>query len=94
MKYIIRLNPKAYNPLTRKIIAECLWEVEQCGNRDSELVKWHCADVRINATPIRELFTLPEPGAGAWQHTCFGVCMRGMDDVIEIRTRPEDASGN
>ena len=92
MRYIVRLNPKAFNPLTRKIIADRLWEVEQCATRDSEAVKWHCADVRIDATPIRELFTIPTEGT--WEHTAFGVCLRGMDDVIEIRTRPADASGN
>lgn len=94
MKYIVRLNPKAFNPLTRKIIAERLWEVEQCSTRDSEAVKWHCADVRINSTPIRELFKIPAAGEEPWQHICFGVCLRGMDDVVEIRTRPADASGN
>lgn len=94
MKYIIRLNPKALNPLTRKIIADRLWEVEQCLTKDSESVKWHCADVRIDKTPIRELFQIPAEGSEPWQHTCYGVCLRGMDDVVEIRTRPADASGN
>lgn len=94
MKYIVRLNPKAFNPLTRKIIAERLWEVEQCATRDSEVVKWHCADVRIDKTPIRELFRIPESGTEPWSHECFGICVRGMDDVIEIKTGPCDASGN
>lgn len=99
MKYIVRLNPRALNPITRKIIADRLWEVEQCeimgsdGHLKSESVKWHGADVRIDQTPIRMLFQIPTDGA-PWQHVCFGVCLRGMDDVIEIKTRPQDASGN
>lgn len=100
MKYIIRLNPRAFNPLTRKVISSRLWEVEQCESRgrdgrvDSELVIWHCADVRIDKTPIRELYQLPKDGEKPWQMECFGVCVRGQDNAIVIITGASDVSGN
>lgn len=100
MKYIIRLNPKALNPITRKIIADKVWEVEQCESRgrdggiDSHKVIWHCADVRVNATPIRELFQMVKEGEKPWSVEYFGICVRGADDAIEIKTGAHDASGN
>lgn len=94
MKYIVRLNPKAYNPITRAIIVSRLWEIEQCANKDSGRVIWHCADVRVDKTPIRELYTLPKEGENPWEAEYFGICVRGQDDAIEIRTGEHDASGN
>ena len=100
MKYLVRLNPKAYNPLTRKVIPERLWEIEQCksvgkgGGVDSEPVIWHCADIRIDKTPIRELFELPKLGEAPWQREYFGICVRGQDNVVEIKTGAQDVSGN
>ena len=100
MKYIIRLNPKAFNPLIREVIAERLWEVEQCawrgrdGNQDSEKVIWHCADVRIDSTPIRELYKPLNLGEKVWEWGGSGICVRGQDNVIEIKTGSQDASGN
>ena len=94
MRYIIRLNPRAFNPITRKVIAARLWEVEQCGNRDSEKVIWHCADVRVDKQHVRELFQLPKEGEQPWQHECFGICVRGQDNAIEIHTGAADVSGN
>lgn len=94
MKYIVRINPKAFNPLTKKVIVDRLWEVEQCSNRDSARVLWHCRDVRIDAKPIQELFMLPKAGEPPWQWEGFGVCVRGYDDAIEIHTGPHDSSGN
>lgn len=94
MKYIVRLNPKAFNPITRKVIVERLWEIEQCANRDSDRIVWHCADVRIDTTPIRELFTLPKEGEKPWEADYFGICVRGQDNAIEIHTGKADASGN
>jgi hypothetical protein len=100
MNYIVRLNPRAFNPLTRKVSAHILWEVEQCekiggnGRMDSEKVIWHCADVRIDKKHIREFFQLPKAGEPPWQYKCFGVCVRGQDNAIEIRTEAADVSGN
>jgi len=94
MRYLVRLNPKAFNPITRKVIVERLWEIEQCANRDMERVIWHCEDVRIDATPIRELFTLSKDGEKPWEAEYFGICVRGQDNAIEIRTGRHDASGN
>ena len=94
MKYLVRLNPRAFNPLTRKAIVERLWEIEQCANRDSEKVIWHGHDVRIDATPIRELYQLPKEGEQPWQAEYFGICVRGQDNAIEIHTGKSDASGN
>jgi hypothetical protein len=92
LKYIVRLNSKAFNPITRKVIAARLWEVEQCawkghdGSQDSEKVIWHCADVRIDDTPIRTLYTLPGEEAKPWEAEYFGICVRGQDNVVEIKT--------
>ena len=94
MKYVVRLNPKAFNPLTKQVIPDRLWEIEQCANRDSEKVIWHAGEVRIDGVPMRELFKLPEPGGKPWELECFGFCVRGQDNAIEIRTRRPDASGN
>ena len=100
MRYIIRLNPRAFNLLTRKVSADRLWEIEQCEKRggdgriDSEAVIWHCADIRIDKKHIREFFKLPQPGEKPWQYECFGVCVRGQDNAIEIRTGASNASGN
>jgi hypothetical protein len=94
MKYLVRLNPKAFNPITRKIIAARLWEVEQCANKDSEKVIWHCAEVRIDSTPVRTLYTLPKQEEKPWEAEYFGICVRGQDNAIEIHTGARDASGN
>lgn len=100
MRYIVRVNPKAYNPVTRSLIASRLWEVEQCaatggdGRLDSERVIWHCADIRIDDVPIRELFVLPEPGGKPWEREVFGICVRGQDNAIEIKTGAADVSGH
>ena len=100
MRYVIRLNPRAINPITRKIIPSRLWEIEQCqstgrgGRIDSEKVVWHTADVRIDDKPIREMFTLPVPGGPPWSIEVFGICVRGQDNAIEIHTGAHDASGN
>lgn len=94
MKYIVRLNPRAFNPLTRQFIESRLWEVVQCGFRGSEEYTWHCADVRIGGVPIRELFVLPKKGEVPWSMECSGVCVRGQDNVVDILTGPPDASGN
>lgn len=94
MKYLVRLNPKAFNPITRKVIAERLWEIEQCATRDSEKVIWHCAEVRVDAEPIRTLYTLPNQDAKPWEAEYFGICVRGQDNAIEIRTGAHNVSGN
>lgn len=98
MKYLVRLNSKAYNPITGKVIASRLWEIEQCAfgtsPNVSEKVIWHCADVRIDATPIRELYALPKLGEKPWEKEFFGICVRGQDNVVEIKTGRHDASGN
>lgn len=90
MKYLVRLNPKAYNPVTGKVIAARLWEVEQCADKDSEKVIWHCHDVRINGQSIRELFTLPKSGEKPFEAAASGICVRGADDAIEIKAGKHD----
>ena len=94
MKYFVRLNPGAYNPLTTRLIPEKLWEVEQAANKDSERVIWHCADIKIDDVPIREFFTLPKTGEKPREREFFGICVRGQDNAIEIRTGDPNASGN
>ena len=94
MKYIVRINPGAYNLLTKRIDAKRIWEVEQCANKDSERVIWHCADVRIDDKPIYQLFVRPKEGEKPWQLECWGICARGQDNAIEIKSGKSDASGN
>lgn len=94
MRYLIRLNPRAFNAITRKIIPERLWEIEQCATKDSEKCVWHCADIRIDAAPIRTLYTLPRQEEKPWEAEYFGICVRGQDNVVEILTGDHDASGN
>lgn len=90
MIYKIRLNPRAFNPLTRKVNSDRLWEVEQVADRDSEKVIWHCADIRVDGVPIKDLFKLPKEGDPAWEITCAGICVRGQDDVVEIKKGKHD----
>ena len=100
MKYVVRLNPKAFNPITKRVIPDKLWEIEQCASMggnglvDSEKVIWHCTDVRIDTTPIRDLYVLPQQGVKPWEAEYFGICVRGQDNAIEIHTRQHDVSGN
>lgn len=94
MRYIVRLNPRAFNPITRTVIASRLWEVEQCATKDSAKVVWHCADVCIDKTPIRELFKLSKEDEKPWEGEYWGVVVRTQDNAIAILTGPMDASGN
>ena len=90
MQYIVRLNPRAWNPLTKRVDAARLWEVEQVANKDSERVIWHCADVRIGELPIRMFFTLPKAGEPPTELKFSGICTRGQDNAICIYERRHD----
>lgn len=94
MKYIVRLNPKAMNPLTKRIDARRIWEVEQCADKDSERVIWHCADVKIDGLPVHKFFILPKPGEPPWEFSAFGIVVRDQDNAIVIRTGRHDVSGH
>jgi hypothetical protein len=87
--YRVRLNPKAYNPLTKKITAEKIWEVEQMKTKDSDGVKWHCHDVQIGRSgrlvPIHELFVIPKPGEKPSELEFEGYVLRGYDGSICIQ---------
>lgn len=87
MKYIVRLNQKSVNPITLRVDPRILWEVEQVGDRDSEKVVWHCAEVEINGRPLREFFTLPKKGEPPTELTYHGVVTRGQNNAIVILTR-------
>lgn len=60
MKYIVRINLRAFNVLTMKMDPRLIWEVEQVASKDSGKVVWHCAHVRIrhrglgDETPIED----------------------------------------
>lgn len=86
MKYVVRLNSRAYNPITGKLVPGKLWEVEQCASHDPEITKavWHCAEVRIGTDSITKLFTLPPPGAPPFELTVYGLAARAHDDAIVI----------
>ena len=90
MNYIVRLNPRAWNPLTKRVDATRLWEVEQVANKDSERVIWHCADVRIGELPIRMFFTLPKAGEPPTELKFSGICTRGQENEIVIYERRHD----
>lgn len=73
MRYLVRLNKKAWNPVTGKVMENRVWEVEQAewkgrnGGTDSGKVIWHCHNVVIRRdgldTPIR--FIVAENAANA-----------------------------
>lgn len=87
---MIRLNSKAYNPITKKINKKLVWEVEQCATGDgfSEKVKWHCADVRIDDTPIQSIWTFPKKGEPPTEMTFYGLALRDpKDDAVVIQTK-------
>lgn len=92
MKYIVRLNPRARNPLTRKIDVSRVWEVEQLADKDSERVIWHCSEIRVGDRPIRELFVLPKPGEKATEMEFTGICFRGQDNAIVIQEGAHDVA--
>ena len=94
MRYIIRLNAKAFNPITQKVDMKRVWEIEQCASRDSEAVTWHDGNVRIDGEPIGARFKAPGPGEPAWRFECYGICVRSQDNAFDILTGPHDASGN
>ena len=56
MRYLVRMNPKALNPLTHQIDQSRFWEVEQCATKDSEKVIWHFGSVRIGLIPVSDIF--------------------------------------
>jgi hypothetical protein len=102
MKYLVRLNPKAMNPLTGKVIVSRVWEVEQCAYKDSEKVIWHCANVKIGDQDIRQVvgqrtmldaekILAAERSAGAtglkFELAFDGICFRGQDNAIIIDER-------
>lgn len=86
MKYLVRLNPKSINPVTKKIDASRVWEVEQVKTKDSESVKWHCGDVQIDGMSIARLFKFAKPSEPSTELTFYGICTRGQDDAISILT--------
>jgi len=94
MKYIVRVNPKAVNPVTGKVIPDRVWEVEQTDTRASEKVRWHCATVRVDDVPIHEIYEHPKVGEKPWERTYFGTATRDYDDAIAILTGASDVSGN
>ena len=106
MKYTVRLNVKAWNPLTSKVDTRRLWEVEQAANKDSAKIAWHCANVVIRhydgkEVPITELFAaarllqtrepkVPGQKKPPIEFTYWGIVMRGQDDAIVIQEGQHD----
>ena len=95
MKYLVRQNPKAYNPLTGQVDPQRLWEVAQVAwdggsGHDSEEVVWHCAEVVVNGRPISDM-VMNEPEAPL-ELTFHGICTRDQNNAISIRTGRNDVS--
>ena len=84
MKYIIRINRRAYNPITGKLIPGKIWEIEQCATPENEKVLWHCAEIRIGTESIAKFFTMPKPGDPPFELVIFGLAARAHDDAIVI----------
>jgi hypothetical protein len=99
MDYIIRLNPRAMNPLTKRIDERRLWEVEQCewsgrsGNRDSEKVIWHFADVKINETPIVQYLKENKIALKGLEIKLSGIAVIDGSNAIKILTGKHDVAG-
>jgi hypothetical protein len=106
MKYTIRLNIKAWNPLTSKVDTRRVWEVEQAQNKDSASAVWHCANVIIRQhdgkeIPIIDLFAqarllqakepkVPGQKRPPIEFVYWGIVMRGQDDAIVIQEGRSD----
>lgn len=90
MIYKVRLNPRAYNPITGKVDPKRVWEIEQCSTKDSEKVIWHCAEVLIDGVPFRTIFVLPKAGEKPFEAEYQGIVVRGQDDAIEIKAGRHD----
>lgn len=86
MRYIVRLNPKAFNPVTGKVDSTRLWEVEQCATKDSEKCIWHRDRVRIGDRGINEFYTLAEKGQPPTELKFEGICITGQDSALVIIT--------
>jgi len=89
MKYLVRLNPKALNPLTKKVEPSRVWEIEQCADKDSEKYIWHCGAVTINAQPIHRYITALCEAKGPdfilpKEFEFHGIATRGQDNSIVI----------
>jgi len=89
MLYTVRLNPRAYNPITRRDDASRRWEVVQMANKDSEAAIWHCAEVRVDGVPVQNLFNdvVSAPETRPKELKFYGVVFRAADNAIEITTR-------
>lgn len=104
MKYIVRMNLKAWNPLTSKVDMRRVWEVEQCQSKDSEKCIWHCSEVRIRTrdgveTSIGDLFAkemkapLPQgEKRKPVEIVSHGIVVREADDAIVIREGGHDVA--
>ena len=90
MRYIIRLNKRAINPLTQQLNPKLRWEVEQRADKDSEKVVWHCEDVRIGDKPVQTFFQMPPSGnIWDWEMYYVGTVARGQDNFIVILGEPD-----
>jgi hypothetical protein len=92
MRYLVRINPHAINPITKKIVFARIWEVEQvafgASGAYSEAVKWHCSNVKVDGVPILKIFKLPKKGEKPTEMEFFGICTRdGYEDAILINTK-------
>ena len=94
MRYTVRLNPRAYNPITRRNEESRRWEVVQeeikgGTGHDSESVIWHCADVTVNGVPIQTVFGRERGCDGELpkELSFRGVAFRGADNAIAITER-------
>jgi hypothetical protein len=86
VRYIVRLNSRSINPISKKIDESRVWEVEQAKTKDSEAVRWHCGDVQVDGMSIARLFKFPKPGEPPTELTFHGICTRNYDDAILIST--------
>ena len=105
MKYVVRQNPRAYNPVTGKTDLQRAWEVAQVAwdggsGHDSEEVVWHCAEVVVNGQPISEVIAIrterllpDEKEEIARKGIAFhGICTRDQNNAISIREGRNDVS--
>lgn len=94
MRYIVRLNKKAVNPLTRQLDPKRLWEVEQLADKDSERVVWHAEAVRINEQKASDFFQTPVPPKTIWDWELHykGYVARGQDNAVVVIGEPDGES--
>ncbi len=90
MQYKVRLNPRSFNPLTRRVDLSRLWEVEQVADKDSAKVIWHCTAVRVGEHLLDPVLFAQYQKTTYDEIVYHGIITRNGDNEIAIREGRHD----